>query len=137
MNNIISKTRKRLDDETYWSRDMARCYLYSKKDELIQWDDVEDHANAAAERDVAVWMVCFESTGHCKHMDEDIEQYWSGVVEAWEEGYSEMIDRERKGRTRLSRIWVGDDGRVMQAQKYDDDMNGKEKSVGQGFILQI
>ncbi|KAF2264136.1 hypothetical protein CC78DRAFT_447426, partial [Lojkania enalia] len=82
-NNVISKTRRRLMDDTYWNLGAPRCYLYSKADELIKWQDVHEHASQASEAGIPVMEVCFERSNHCRHVAEDPEKYWDAVKAIW------------------------------------------------------
>jgi hypothetical protein len=43
-NNIITETRRRLEDERFWNKkSRPRVYLCSEKDNMIYWRDVERH----------------------------------------------------------------------------------------------
>ncbi|KAF2675149.1 hypothetical protein BT63DRAFT_420371 [Microthyrium microscopicum] len=85
-NNVISKTRRRLNDQQYWNLETSRCYLYSKSDELIHWEDIKSHAEDANERGIPVWSVCFDTSLHCRHEQEDRPAYWEAVMRTWERG---------------------------------------------------
>jgi hypothetical protein len=37
--NVVPRTRQRILDETYFGHTILRCYLYSKEDALIAWQD--------------------------------------------------------------------------------------------------
>jgi hypothetical protein len=83
-NNVISKTRRRLNDETYWNLEVPRAYMFSKSDDLIFWEDVKEHADDAAQRGVPTWQACFDKSPHCGHIKEDSNGYWDVVMTAWE-----------------------------------------------------
>ncbi|KAF8629974.1 hypothetical protein AX17_005539 [Amanita inopinata Kibby_2008] len=60
-----------------------RLYIYSMKDELIPWRDVESHA-----KDVEKWCLdvrreMFETSMHVAHMRQDPERYWGTVQGLW------------------------------------------------------
>lgn len=63
-----------------------RCYIYSDTDELISWQDVEEHA---ADAEAKGWVVEKEKFGspHVGHMREDPERYW-GIVKRYLEDAS-------------------------------------------------
>ncbi|KAF2114258.1 hypothetical protein BDV96DRAFT_453290, partial [Lophiotrema nucula] len=82
-NNVISTTRRRFMDDKYWDMEAPRCYLYSKADELIAWQDVQEHATEARYRGVPVVEECFEKSAHCKHAAKDPTRYWGAVEETW------------------------------------------------------
>lgn len=84
--NVISKTRRALNDETLW--DLAavpRTYVFSQADDLICWMDIEDHAADAAETvGTTSMLVRFKESGHCCHAKENEEYYWTAVRRTWE-----------------------------------------------------
>ncbi|KAF2242428.1 hypothetical protein BU26DRAFT_402816, partial [Trematosphaeria pertusa] len=82
-NNLIARTRRRVNDATSWDQRAPRCYLYSRADDLIAWQDVQEHMLAAAQSGVPVMDVCFEKSAHCKHAAEDPARYWNAVVLTW------------------------------------------------------
>ncbi|KAK4215552.1 hypothetical protein QBC37DRAFT_121486 [Rhypophila decipiens] len=86
-NNLISKTRRSLNDTGLWEvgRDIPRTYLFSESDDLIFWKDVEDHGVASADVNGArSLLVRFKSTGHCGHARGNEEIYWGAVMRTWE-----------------------------------------------------
>jgi hypothetical protein len=85
-NNVISKTRNRINDEKYWNVKAPRCYLYSEADNMIHWEDVRDHLDAAASAGVPVCAMRFANSEHCRHADKSKEAYWEAVVETWAKG---------------------------------------------------
>jgi hypothetical protein len=82
-NNVISQTRRRLTNPTYFDPDAPRCYLYSKGDSLISWEDVHEHAEESIEAGISVTEVLFESSGHVEHAKEEAERYWDAVDATW------------------------------------------------------
>ncbi|KAJ4291827.1 hypothetical protein N0V90_009723 [Kalmusia sp. IMI 367209] len=82
-NNVISRTRRRFQDPKYWNSTVPRCYLYSKGDELIAWQDIREHMGEAVRSGVPVMDVCFEGSAHCKHAAQDPERYWGAVSLTW------------------------------------------------------
>jgi hypothetical protein len=88
--NVISKTRQRLNDENFWSLDIPRAYLFSKSDDLIEWKDIKEHADDAAGRGVPTRQACFVKSAHCGHIKEDADEYWKVVMTTWESRDSVM-----------------------------------------------
>ncbi|KAK1658016.1 hypothetical protein BDP55DRAFT_622607 [Colletotrichum godetiae] len=85
-NNVISKTRIALNDEVLWDVTSApRTYVFSEADDLIAWEDVEDHAWESAELlGLDSMVVKFRESGHCSQARENKEEYWTAVMETWE-----------------------------------------------------
>lgn len=82
-NNTISQTRGRILDSRYWDLAAPRCYLYSRGDELISWQDVREHMVSSLALGIPVMDVCFERSAHCRHGAEYPERYWDSVVLTW------------------------------------------------------
>ncbi|KAK1976437.1 hypothetical protein LZ30DRAFT_734679 [Colletotrichum cereale] len=85
-NNLISQTRKALNDEELWEvRGAPRTYIFSEADDLINWGDIEDHAWESAELlGLESMMVRFANSGHCNHARDNEDDYWTAVVKTWE-----------------------------------------------------
>ncbi|PLN78766.1 putative indole-diterpene biosynthesis protein PaxU [Aspergillus taichungensis] len=58
-----------------------RCYIYSDVDELVDWRDVERHADDAEAKGWKVRREKFLGTDHVAHMRVDPERYWGVVKE--------------------------------------------------------
>ncbi|KAI1848251.1 hypothetical protein JX265_004200 [Neoarthrinium moseri] len=61
----------------------ARLYLYSKSDEIINWEAVEEHAAEAKGKGFQVDLERFEETPHVGHLRAHPEKYWAAVRGAW------------------------------------------------------
>lgn len=79
-NNVVSRTRGRLQDSNYWDLAAPRCYLYSEGDELIAWQDIREHMHGAVQSGAPVLDVRFENSGHCKHAAVNPHRYWGAVL---------------------------------------------------------
>ena len=67
------------------AREARRAYLYSRRDRLVGWRDVEAHAEDARARGFAVVrMENFGESPHVAHARTDGERYWKAVRETWE-----------------------------------------------------
>ncbi|KAH8664385.1 hypothetical protein BX600DRAFT_464353 [Xylariales sp. PMI_506] len=78
--NVVSRSRRLLNDTAIIDREAPRLYLYSKADELVQWRDVQNHAAAARQlRFRVVRDLCWEHTEHCAHMVAEPDKYWDAV----------------------------------------------------------
>ncbi|CAI6334378.1 unnamed protein product [Periconia digitata] len=71
---------------TLFGRVAPRVYLYSKADEMVGWEEVEEHADEAAAKGWDVERVRFEKSAHAGHVREDADKYWGAVLRAWEKG---------------------------------------------------
>lgn len=91
--NIMTRIRRGLEDQRLWDTwHVSRCYLYSEKDRLIKWQDVERHAAKAGKRGVRVLKVRFRGSEHCCHVKEDRERYWRGIRWALGIGEGDGVD---------------------------------------------
>lgn len=78
--NPVSSLRQALNDAKLIPQNSKRCYLYSQTDELIAWQDVEDHAAEAKKMGWEVSMEKFVNSPHVMHMKTDPERYWKIVA---------------------------------------------------------
>jgi hypothetical protein len=83
---IMDVMRRQLNDASLFNKRAPRVYLYSKADEMVGHDEVEEHADQAEAQGWKVTRVRFERSPHAGHIREDEGRYWSAVQEAWEEG---------------------------------------------------
>jgi hypothetical protein len=79
--NVIARTRRRIIDPIYWDLKAPRCYIYSKKDEIVSWKDISDHAKQSFSNGIPVEEKVFEDTKHVQH---EGETYWEAVMVTWE-----------------------------------------------------
>ncbi|KAH6873130.1 hypothetical protein BKA58DRAFT_314373 [Alternaria rosae] len=86
-NNVISRTRKRINDPVYFDPTAPRCYLYSKSDTLIAWQDVCEHVEQSASIGIPVTEVLFEKSGHVGHAKEEPRRYWDAVWATWQDAH--------------------------------------------------
>jgi hypothetical protein len=93
-NNVITRTRRRLLDPRYFDLNAPRCYMYSKSDALIAWQDIQEHATNSAQIGLPVTIVMFDGSGHVGHARREPEQYWDTVMDTWR---SKREEGERHG----------------------------------------
>lgn len=77
--NVITRVRRELNDPLLFPREARRIYLYSKTDEMVDWETVEEHANEAEGEGVHVERERFVKSKHVGHMREDFDRYWGAV----------------------------------------------------------
>jgi hypothetical protein len=97
-NNVITRTRRRLLDPKIFDLSAPRCYLYSKEDTLIAWQDVCEHATESSHLGMPVTEELFEGSGHVGHARQEPERYWNAVLYTWR---SSKIACEKYGVTVL------------------------------------
>ena len=59
-------------------------YLFSKGDRMIEWTEVEQHAEEARRKGWKVKEVIFEGSGHCAHLTMDRRRYVEAINSVWE-----------------------------------------------------
>lgn len=82
-NNVITRTRRRLQDHANFDPKTPRCYLYSSDDALISWQDVNEHVQDTRDQGTPVMNVFFEGSGHVEHARMHHERYWESVLATW------------------------------------------------------
>ncbi|KAF1361203.1 hypothetical protein EJ07DRAFT_112969 [Lizonia empirigonia] len=73
---------RQLLDPKLFNQNAQRCYLYSKADQLITWQDVCQHAGTAMQG-AAVAQVVFEDSAHVAHARSEPGRYWGAVRAGW------------------------------------------------------
>jgi hypothetical protein len=81
--NTISMTRKRLLSKETWDLKVSRCYLLSKTDEEIYWQDVQSHARNSIAEGAPTTEVLFQGTDHVSHARLNPKTYWNVIRETW------------------------------------------------------
>jgi hypothetical protein len=74
---------REMNDESVFDSSVPRVYLYSRVDEMVGCEEVEEHAAIAKRKGWDVTMVRFENSAHCGHVREDEQKYWGAILEAW------------------------------------------------------
>ncbi|KAL1605984.1 hypothetical protein SLS59_003108 [Nothophoma quercina] len=94
-NNPVTRSRRQLLDPTLFDLTTPRCYLYSKADALIAWQDVYEHASESIQHSGSVTEIIFESSGHVDHARKEPSRYWNAVTTVWRQ--SQEKDNDEKG----------------------------------------
>ncbi|PWY86878.1 hypothetical protein BO70DRAFT_369922 [Aspergillus heteromorphus CBS 117.55] len=86
--DAVSVGREALNDPALFGGLTAgrvrRCYVYSKEDDLVEWTDVEEHAEEAEKLGAGeVRREKFHGSKHVCHMRVDSERYWGIVRSLW------------------------------------------------------
>ncbi|CEJ89513.1 hypothetical protein VHEMI05354 [[Torrubiella] hemipterigena] len=82
-------SRVAANDEKYAVKSARRLYMYSKEDDLIGYQDIEEHVAEAKQKGYACDATVFAGSGHVGHMREHPTQYWEAIRESWEHANSE------------------------------------------------
>lgn len=84
-NKNIVITRE-LNDKSLFNSGVPRVYLYSRADQMVLFEEVDEHADIAKSKGWDVAKVQFEKSAHCGHLREDEAKYWAAIMEAWKKG---------------------------------------------------
>lgn len=78
--DMVRRLRRRWNDTALFDPKAPRLYLFSKKDALIPFKDVQDHAADAKSKG---WNIVreelFDQAPHCGLILEDPERYWGAI----------------------------------------------------------
>ncbi|KAH8704668.1 indole-diterpene biosynthesis protein-like protein PaxU [Phaeosphaeriaceae sp. PMI808] len=77
---------RQLNDETVFDNNVPRVYLYSRADQMVGFEEADEHANISESKGWNVTRVHFEQSAHCGHVREDEKKYWASIIEAWKRG---------------------------------------------------
>ena len=77
---------RELNNEDVFDNTVPRVYVYSRADEIVTFEDVEEHADIAESKGWDVTRVHFSNSAHCGHVREDEAKYWATIMEAWRKG---------------------------------------------------
>ncbi|KAJ5184225.1 hypothetical protein N7492_001841 [Penicillium capsulatum] len=72
-----------MNDQSITTVDSSRLYLYSKEDEIIGWQDLEENVAQVKTGGYEVELEMFQGSPHVGHMRLHPEQYWSRVLGCW------------------------------------------------------
>lgn len=94
-NNTISRTRRRVNDPLHFNPKAPRCYLYSKEDALVAWQDVYEHVEESMVKGIRAHEVLFEGSGHVAHAKQAPERYWGAVMQTWKDSSSANLTEKQ------------------------------------------
>ncbi|KAK2766225.1 hypothetical protein FQN54_007741 [Arachnomyces sp. PD_36] len=76
----VMVSRKAVNDATLVPEEIERCYIYSDKDELVGWKNVEEHSHEAEKKGWNVTREKFVGAPHVGNMRIDPERYWRIIM---------------------------------------------------------
>ncbi|KAI6780625.1 DUF829-domain-containing protein [Emericellopsis cladophorae] len=99
INNLVEQATGR-ESAGGWSRRASlnkeweaigarKLYMYSKEDDLINYEDIEVHAAEAKQLGWKVDVEVFEGSGHVGHMRLHAAQYWTAIAESWKKAVAD------------------------------------------------
>ncbi|KAK7923490.1 PaxU [Apiospora marii] len=65
-----------------------RLYLYSKEDDIIGWEDIEEHAKDASKLGYHADTELFDGSGHVDHMRHHPQKYWASIERTWRKAHA-------------------------------------------------
>lgn len=80
LQDSVLLSRRAINDSGLVTGGIERCYIYSDKDELVGWRDVEEHSSEAERKGWIVTREKFVGTPHVGHMRVDPERYWRTIM---------------------------------------------------------
>jgi hypothetical protein len=101
---LAAFSRRAMNDMGLCSRDGSRLYLYSKEDDLIGWEDIEDHATIARSKGYKTMTELFVGSAHVAHMRDHPEQYWQAIQRGWSSLFRYEA-AEEKPRTKATQMF--------------------------------
>ncbi|KAJ5986313.1 hypothetical protein N7451_010678 [Penicillium sp. IBT 35674x] len=81
--DVYDSMRAQMNDTAAAVKGTRRCYIYSEKDEIIGWEDVEEHAKDAQRKGWSVEQVKFQGSTHVGHLKQDPAMYRQAIVRTW------------------------------------------------------
>ncbi|KAK4035322.1 hypothetical protein C8A01DRAFT_48471 [Parachaetomium inaequale] len=88
----LATVAKGLNDDLSKRGEVRRTYVYGERDRLVDWRDVEGHAEDAEEKGFKVRREKFEGGEHVAHVRVDGGRYWRVVRETWEGTQTALVD---------------------------------------------
>ncbi|KIO32579.1 hypothetical protein M407DRAFT_105667 [Tulasnella calospora MUT 4182] len=75
--------RKHLLDPAFLPPTASRTYIYSKIDELVPAQVVEQHAQESKKLGMDVVLEAYDNSPHVNHLRQNPDRYWAIVKDAW------------------------------------------------------
>ena len=82
--DVLTKMREELNTSTLFRIEVPRLYVYSIKDYVVGWQEIEEHINDAKGLGYKVDTEKFLDTGHAGHLIGHDERYWGCVKRLWD-----------------------------------------------------
>ena len=82
--DVLTKMREELNTSTLFRVEVPRLYVYSIKDYVVGWQEIEEHIDDAKRLGYKVDTEKFLDTGHAGHLIGHDERYWRCVKRLWD-----------------------------------------------------
>ncbi|KAF2836635.1 hypothetical protein M501DRAFT_1033713 [Patellaria atrata CBS 101060] len=82
------------------------CYIFSKSDKMVEWEDVISHTDEARGRGWLVNEICFNDTTHCNHVSKHAEQYFRAMKSVWEDHSMSLCELHRRISTQQVKLVI-------------------------------
>ena len=81
--DAVEQIRRYLNMARLFGMDTPRLYIYSVKDDIVAWQDVEEHVEEAKGLGYKVDSEKFLDTAHSGHLIRNEGRYWAAVKRLW------------------------------------------------------
>ncbi|KAI0202518.1 hypothetical protein F4808DRAFT_458684 [Astrocystis sublimbata] len=81
--DFLSKNARVLNDSRL-VKQTNRTYIYGTADNMVDWRDIEHHADKAIAAGFDAQKECFKDSPHVAHMRTDGQRYWATVEKTWD-----------------------------------------------------
>ena len=68
----------------WMNSETPRLYIFSKKDDVVPWQAVQEHAETAKTSGLNVRCEVYEESAHVAHMRLDPKRYWGSIKDLWQ-----------------------------------------------------
>lgn len=82
--DTLVKMREQLNTSSLLHAGAPRLYIYSQKDHIVAWQEIEEHVGDAKRSGYKVDTEKFLDTGHAGHLIGNDERYWGCVKRLWD-----------------------------------------------------
>ncbi|KAF8553926.1 hypothetical protein OG21DRAFT_1175910 [Imleria badia] len=73
-----------------------RLYIFSKKDEVVPWQAVQQHVETAKKSGLNVRCEVYEESAHVAHVRHDPKRYWASIQDqSLAERLPSKVERQR------------------------------------------
>lgn len=89
----IKDMRTQLNDPALFGSSTRRLYLYSKADQIVNWNDVQAHIkDARSKLKAAIIGIPFDKSPHCALVRDHADYYWEAIRLFWDGSNLETVN---------------------------------------------
>jgi hypothetical protein len=82
--DMLKKMREELNTSALFRPEAPRLYIYSVKDRMVAWHEIEEHVGEAKRSGYRVDTEKFLDSGHAGHLVGNDKRYWGCVKRVWD-----------------------------------------------------